>query len=103
MVGNFDDISEIAWERSIMVFENPEDKSQVEHLQRLFAIGVEWPRLEPLIRWLIKAPHNVVTDTLYWWMHKLFKGWMIKSRIHPVKMSPRDLFTAARQLMSIRS
>jgi anaerobic magnesium-protoporphyrin IX monomethyl ester cyclase len=103
MVGSFDDISEIAWERSIMVFDNPEEKSQVEHLQRLFAIGVEWPRLEPLIRWLIKAPHNVVTDTLFWWMHKLFKGWMIKSRIHPVKMSPRDLFTAAKQLMSIRS
>jgi hypothetical protein len=36
-------------------------------------------------------------------MHKLFKGWMIKSRIHPVKMSPRDLFTAAKQLMAIRS
>jgi hypothetical protein len=47
--------------------------------------------------------HNIVTDTFYWWMHKLFKGWMIKSRIHPVKMSPRDLFTAAKQLMAIRS
>lgn len=35
MVGSFDDISEIAWERSIMVFENPEEKSQVERLQRL--------------------------------------------------------------------
>jgi radical SAM superfamily enzyme YgiQ (UPF0313 family) len=103
MVGTFDDISEIAWERSVLIFENEDEKQQVEHLQRLFAFGVEWPRLEPLIRLLIRAPHNRFTDTFYWWMHKLFKGWMIKRRIHPVRMSMRDLWVAARQLMSIRS
>lgn len=103
MVGTFDDISEIAWERSIMVFDNPEEKKQIEHLQRLFALGVEWPQLEPLIRRLIRAPHNAVVDNLYWYIHKLFKGWMIKQRIHPVRMSVSDLVTAARQMMSIRS
>ena len=103
MVGSFDDISEIAWERSIMVFDNPEEKSQVEHLQRLFAIGVAWPRLEPLILWMIKAPHNKVIDTFYWWIHKLLKGYMIKTRIHPVRMNPHELYKAARQMISIRS
>ncbi|MEA3336824.1 MAG: radical SAM protein [Chloroflexota bacterium] len=103
MVGSFDDISEIAWERSIMVYEDEDEKRQVEHLQRLFAFGVEWPWLEPAILRLIKAPHNWLIDSVYWWAHKLFKGWMIKRRIHPVKMSVQELFTAARQLMSIRS
>lgn len=86
-----------------MVFDNPEEKKQIEHLQRLFALGVEWPQLEPLIRRLIRAPHNAVVDNLYWYIHKLFKGWMIKQRIHPVRMSISDLVTAARQMMSIRS
>lgn len=103
MVGTFDDISEIAWERSIMTFADPDERRQIEHLQRLFAFGVEWPRLEPLIRRLIKAPHNKTIDALFWWAHKLFKGWMLKRRIHPARMSVGDLFRAARQLMSIRS
>lgn len=103
LVGSFDDISEIAWERSILVFENEKEKRQIEHLQRLFAFGVEWPWLEPVIRLLIRAPHNRVVDTLYWWAHKLFKGWMLKRRIHPARMSLKDLWVAARQLMSIRS
>ena len=103
MVGTFDDISEIAWERSIMAFADPDERRQIEHLQRLFAFGVEWPQLEPLIRRLIKAPHNKAIDALYWWAHKLFKGWMLKRRIHPARMSAGELFRAARQLMSIRS
>ncbi|MCS6844674.1 MAG: B12-binding domain-containing radical SAM protein [Caldilineales bacterium] len=103
MVGSFDDISEIAWERSILIFENEDEKPQVEHLQRWFAIGVEFPWLEPVIRWLIKAPHNKVIDTLYWWIYKLFKGWMLKRRVHPARMGVKDLFTAAKQLMAIRS
>jgi radical SAM superfamily enzyme YgiQ (UPF0313 family) len=101
--GNLDDIKEIAWEHSIMVFDNPEEKGQVEHLQRLFAIGVEWPRLEPLIRWMIKAPHNKLVSTFYWWVHKLFKGYMIKTRIHPVRMGLRELLLEAKQLIVIRS
>jgi anaerobic magnesium-protoporphyrin IX monomethyl ester cyclase len=95
MVGNFDDISSIAWERSIMVFEDPGEKGQVEHLQRWFAIGAEFPWMEPVIRQLIKLPHNKVVDTAYWWIHKVFKGWMISRRIHPTKFSPKKLWDAA--------
>jgi anaerobic magnesium-protoporphyrin IX monomethyl ester cyclase len=95
MVGTFEDISSIAWERSIMVFDDATEKAQVEHLQRWFAIGAEYPWMEPIIRQLVKLPHNKVVDTAYWWIHKLFKGWMISRRIHPTKFSPKGLWNAA--------
>ena len=95
MVGSFDDISSIAWDRSIIVFDDESEKRQIEHLQRWFAIGAEFPWMEPVIRQLIKLPHNKVVDTLYWWIHKLFKGWMISRRVHPVKFSFRNLWNAA--------
>jgi anaerobic magnesium-protoporphyrin IX monomethyl ester cyclase len=65
MVGSFEDIGELAWDHSILVFEDESDKRQREHLQRLFAVGVEWPRLEPLIRKLIVLPHNRLVDGLF--------------------------------------
>jgi radical SAM superfamily enzyme YgiQ (UPF0313 family) len=95
MVGTFDEISSIAWERSILRFEDADEKSQVEHLQRLFAIGVEFPWLEPAIRRLIKLPHNRLTDSGFWWLHKLFKGYAIYNRVHPIKMKPLELLKTA--------
>ena len=103
MVGTFDDISEIAWDHSILAFADEQTKSQVEHLQRLFALGVEWPWLEPAIRKLIKLPHHPVLDTLFWWVHKLHKGLAILTRVHPVKASPRELLKTARHFMRIKS
>ena len=79
MVGTFEDIGELAWDHSILNFENEADKSQREHLQRLFAIGAEWPWLEPVIRKLIKLPHNAVVDNSFWLVHKLHKGYAIYS------------------------
>jgi anaerobic magnesium-protoporphyrin IX monomethyl ester cyclase len=95
MVGSFDDISSIAWERSILVFDDEKEKSQIEHLQRLFAIGVEFPWLEPLIRRLIRLPHHRLIDGAFWWLHKLFKGYAVYHRIHPIKMRPLDLLKTA--------
>lgn len=103
MVGTFDDISEIAWDHSILTFSSESAQRQVEHLQRLFAIGVEWPWLEPVIRRLIKLPRTKITDGLYWWVHKLHKGFAIYSRVHPVKASPRELLRTARHFMKIKS
>ena len=79
------------------------EKRQVEHLQRWFAIGVQYPWLEPVIRQLIKLPHNRVVDAIYWWIHKLHKGYIINSKVHPAKMSAKELWDAARQFMGIRS
>jgi len=103
MVGTFDDISEVAWDRSILLFEDESEKSQIEHLQRLFAIGVEWPWLEPLIRLLIKLPHNRFVDSMFWWVHKLHKGYAIYSRVHPVKANPLTLLKTAIHFMRIKS
>lgn len=100
--GTMDDFSEIAWERSVLTFESEEAKRSVEHLQRLFGIGAEWPRLEPLIRRLIRLPHNRLVDTAFWWAHKLHKGYAIYRRVHPVKPRPAQLWTLARQFIGLK-
>lgn len=99
---NFDDLASISWERSNLSFEENE-KRQIEHLQRWFAIGVEFPWLEPMIKRLIKLPHNKVIDTTYWWIHKLFKGHLLNRRVHPIKMTPRELFSAAVQFLRMNA
>jgi radical SAM superfamily enzyme YgiQ (UPF0313 family) len=103
MAGTFDDISEVAWDHSILVFESEDDKRQREHLQRLFALGVEWPWLEPLIRRLIKLPHNRMIDAVFWWLQKLYRGYAIYRRVHPVKAGPIKLLKTAMHYIRIKS
>ncbi len=88
MAGSFEDIGAIAWDTSILI-RDAEEKLGMENLQRWFALGVEFPWLEPFIRLAIKAPHNQVVDTLYWWIHKLFKGYAITHRVYPIKLNLR--------------
>jgi radical SAM superfamily enzyme YgiQ (UPF0313 family) len=102
ILGTFDDIGEVAWDHSILAFEK-NDKRQREHLQRLFAIGVEWPWLGPIIRRLIRLPHNKAVDALFWWLQKLYRGFAIYSRVHPVKLGPRELVKTLMHYMWIRS
>jgi len=85
------------------VFDSEEDRRAREHLQRLFAIGVEWPWLEPVIRRLIRLPHNAVVDNLFWWVHKLHKGYAIYHRVHPIKAGPKELFKTALHFLKIKS
>jgi len=98
MVGTLDDISEVAWDRSVLNFDNAH-KRGLAVLQRFFAIGVEWPRTIPLIRHLIKLPDNPV----FLLINKLWRGWVIKSRVHPVKLSLRELIETAWHFMRINS
>lgn len=95
MDGNLEDIGAIAWDKSLIKRDLLE-RRQMENLQRWFALGVEFARLEPLIRLAIRVPHNPITDGLYWWLHKMFKGYAIGRRIHPFK---RNLRTTVRQLV----
>lgn len=99
----FDEISPTAWERSILIFSSEAEKRQIEHLQRLFALGVEWPWLEPVIRRLIKLPHHAVVDGLFWWVHKLFKGYAIYTRVHPFRTSIRDLLRNATHFLKLEA
>ncbi|HSJ54910.1 MAG TPA: radical SAM protein [Anaerolineae bacterium] len=98
MVGTFDDIGEVAWDHSVLSFDD-DHKRGLSILQRFFAIGVEWPRLVPLIRRLTRVPDN----RLFWLLNKAWKGWAIKNRVHPVKLSLREIVQAAQHFMRIKS
>jgi anaerobic magnesium-protoporphyrin IX monomethyl ester cyclase len=98
MVGTFDDIGEVAWDHSVLEFTD-EHKRGLAVLQRFFAIGVEWPRLVPLIKRLTKVPDNPA----FWLLNKLWKGWAIKNRVHPVKLSLQEVVETTRHFMRIKS
>jgi radical SAM superfamily enzyme YgiQ (UPF0313 family) len=94
--GTLDDISISAWDSSVLRFP-PGEKRQIENLQKLFAITVEWPWLLPFVRRLLKSPKNRV----FWLVHKLWKGYTIARRIHPVRLSPREYVEAIRHFMKL--
>ncbi len=102
MAGSFEDIGSIAWDSSILI-RDEDEKKQMENLQRWFAIAVEFPWMIPLVRKLIKAPRNKVIDTIYWWIHKLFKGWAITSRVHPIKVTPKVIWNNARHFLNLEA
>lgn len=96
--GTLEDIGSVAWDRSILRF-SPEHKRALTNLQRLFALAVEWPRLRGLVVRLLAAPSN----GLFWLANKLWKGYAIKQRVHPVRLSPGDLARTAWRFMRIKS
>ncbi|MFN2244134.1 MAG: B12-binding domain-containing radical SAM protein [Anaerolineae bacterium] len=98
MVGTFDDIGELAWDHSVLDFDE-EHKRGLAILQRFFAIGVEWPHTVPLIRRMMRLPDNPI----FWLMNKLWKGWAIKNRVHPVALSLREIAETAWHFMKIKS
>ncbi len=85
--GSLDEIDDSAWERSVLRFSSPEEKRQIENFNKLFALAVEWPWLTGLVRRLIKLPPNPFFRLAF----KLWKGYAIKSRIHPYHPSFREL------------
>ena len=93
--GSLEDIDPSAWERSVLAFSTPEEKRQIENFNKLFALAVEWPWLTGLIRRLIKLPPN----SFYRLAYKLWKGYAVKSRIHPYRPSPVEFVQAVRRFM----
>lgn len=98
MVGTFDDIGEVAWDHSVLDFDESHKRGLVV-LQRFFAIGVEWPWLLPVIKRLTKWRDN----PFFWLLNKGWKGWAIKNRVHPVKLSVREMLETAWHFMRIKS
>jgi len=99
MVGSFDDIGAVAWDDSVLRF-SKERKRKLRNLQRFFAILVEWPRWRPFVeRVLLPLPHN----PLYWLLNKLWKGYAIKTRVHPVHLTFREYVEIAWRFMTIKS
>lgn len=94
--GDIDDIDMSAWNKSILNFP-PAEKRQIENLQKLFAITVEFPRLLPLTRLLIKLPNN----PFFWLVHKLWKGYTIQRRLHPVGYTGREYLSMVRKFIKL--
>ncbi|MEW6233297.1 MAG: radical SAM protein [Chloroflexota bacterium] len=97
MEGTFDDISFSATAHSVLRFSDAREKRQIENLQKLFAVGVEWPFLLPLIRLLLKLPSN----RLYWLIYKLWKGYALKNRLHPHRLSTREFLRSLTHFLQI--
>jgi radical SAM superfamily enzyme YgiQ (UPF0313 family) len=98
MVGTFDDIGEVAWDHSVLEFDDAH-KRGLAVLQRFFAIGVEWPRTVPLFKRLMRLPDNPI----FFLLNKLWKGWAIKNRVHPVRLGLREMAETAWHFMRIKS
>jgi anaerobic magnesium-protoporphyrin IX monomethyl ester cyclase len=99
MVGSFDDLSGSVSDNTVIRFGSEAEKRQIENLQKLFALGVELPWLTPVLRQLIRLPSN----RLFWLTYKLWKGWAIKNRMFPFKMTPREYLDSALYYMRIKS
>jgi radical SAM superfamily enzyme YgiQ (UPF0313 family) len=93
--GSLDDIDPSAWERSVLRFSTPAEKRQIENLNKLFALAVEWPWMQGLVFRLITLPPNPVFRLIY----KLWKGYSIKNRIHPYRPSLQEFVQTVRRFM----
>lgn len=99
MAGSFDDLSGSVSDDTIIRFGSESEKRQIENLQKLFALAVEFPFLVPLVKLLIKLPRN----KLFWLVYKIWKGYAIKRRMFPFRLTPREYVSAVWQYMRIRS
>jgi radical SAM superfamily enzyme YgiQ (UPF0313 family) len=93
--GSLDDIDPSAWERSVLRFSTPEEKRRIENFNKLFAMTVEWPWLAGIVRRLLAMPPNILFRLAY----KLWKGYAIKSRVHPYRPSLREFVQTVRRFM----
>jgi radical SAM superfamily enzyme YgiQ (UPF0313 family) len=99
MLGSFDDLSGSVSDDTLIKFGSPTEKRQIENLQKLFALAVEFPWLVPLVRWLIKLPRN----PLFWLVYKVWKGWALKNRLFPFRLTMGEYVESALYYMRIRS
>jgi radical SAM superfamily enzyme YgiQ (UPF0313 family) len=93
--GSLDEIDNSAWERSVLRFSSAAEKGQIENFNKLFALAVEWPWLTGLVQRLIQWPANPFFRLAY----KLWKGYAIKSRIHPYRPPFREFVQTVRRFM----
>ncbi|HEX9115552.1 MAG TPA: radical SAM protein [Anaerolineae bacterium] len=99
MDGTFDDLTGSVSDSTVIHFQDPQEKRQIENLQKLFALTVEFPWLRGLVLRLIKLPPN----PLFWLIYKLWKGFALSRRLFPMRMAPSTMVRSAFQYMRIRS
>jgi radical SAM superfamily enzyme YgiQ (UPF0313 family) len=96
LIDSFDDLSGSVTDDTPLHFE-PEEKRQIENLQKLFSITVELPWLLPLVRWAIRLRPN----RLFWFVYKVWKGYALKQRIFSYRMSGREMIANLLSYMRI--
>ena len=95
-IQSFDDLSGSVTDDTPLRFD-PAEKRQIENLQKLFSITVEFPWLLPLVRRAVRLPPN----RLFWLVYKLWKGYALKQRIFAYRMSAREMFVNLLSYMRI--
>jgi anaerobic magnesium-protoporphyrin IX monomethyl ester cyclase len=93
--GSLDEIDSSAWERSVLRFGSPAEKRQIENFNKLFALAVEWPWTAGLLQRLAGLPPNALFRLAY----KLWKGYAVKSRIHPYRPPLREFLQTVGRFM----
>ena len=96
--GDVNTIGASAWNDTIIRM-TPAEKRRTENLQKLFAITVEFPRLLPLTRRLLDLPP--AAGPLLWLVHKLWKGYTIQKRVHPVRFTAREYVAIVRKYLKL--
>ena len=86
--GNFDNLPKSWYHHSNL--NNPQ-RRQLERLQKLVGIGVEFPWLTPVIKLAIKLP----LDTMYLMLMKIHKAYAYRFRIMPVKLGFTEVLKMA--------
>jgi radical SAM superfamily enzyme YgiQ (UPF0313 family) len=98
MLGDFDCVSDSVSDVTVLRFP-PGEKQQIENLQKLLGITVEFPFLRSLVRRLIKLPPNPV----FWFVYKFWKGYALKQRIQPFHLTLGEWVRVVWQFLQIRS
>ncbi len=80
-------------------FGSDAEKRQIENLQKLAPLAIEFPWLLPVIRRLIRLPPN----KLFWLAYKLWKGYALKYRMFPYKMTAKEYVASVLYYMRIKS
>lgn len=82
--GDFQAIDESYYTTSVIKFRTPQEKLQIENLQKLFALTAALPQLLPLVKRLIKLPPN---DFFY----AAFRAWYVICHLTDVMPRRPDL------------
>jgi hypothetical protein len=98
LIDSFDDLSGSVTDDTPLRFD-PDEKRQIENLQKLFSITVEFPWRRPRVMRALGLPRN----RLFWLVYKFWKGYALKQRIFSYKMSRRETLNNLLSYMRISS
>jgi radical SAM superfamily enzyme YgiQ (UPF0313 family) len=96
--GNYDKIDFSYYSNSVIKFEDKNERTQIENLQKLGAIAVEAPFLLPIIRRLIKLPPNIVFTSIF----RAWYTYCCETRITPHKLSLGEIIQKISPLLGLK-